>query len=94
VVIVVADQWITSSGKRDDEVVVAELAIEPVDEPINFLAYVKDFTWNSRDGELNIKLAAPMAEKVRAMRITDYPGMMLDISATVVTFDEEDEDGD
>jgi len=35
-----------------------------------------------------------MAEKVRAMRITDYPGMMLDISATVVTFDEEDEDGD
>lgn len=92
----VADSWATSPDP-DSEVVVASLELvqgqsDLVQPPIKFMAYVKDFGWNARDGELNIKLACPMAEKERAFAITNHPGMMLDITAALVVFEIEDED--
>jgi len=93
-----AETWITvDPSNSDDKVVVAGLEIvtdDHISPKITFMAYVKDFSWNSRDGELNIKLAAPMDQKHAAMAITDHPGMMLDITATLVTFDDDDDDGD
>ncbi len=96
----IAEQWITSKSAPKSPIIHPEQSFglevvtdEHAPEKIAFMAYVKDFTWNARDGELNIKLAAPMAEKHKAMKITDHPGMMLDITASVVVFDEDgDED--
>lgn len=91
-----SDQWITSPNpEADREIVVAQLEqamAERDQEPITFMAYVKDFMWNARDGELTIKLAAPIDQKYLAMRITDHPGMMFDITAKLVVFEDEDED--
>ena len=99
-VMVVADSWITTPVVPDSDAIVPHTGLEvlvddDVPHAIIFMAYVKDFKWNSRDGELNITLAAPMAEKDRAMKITDHPGMMLDVTVKVVQFeDEEDDDGE